>query len=642
MKHIRLMMSAALAMAMSFTAEAAKTAKAVVTDGGATLKFVYDEADYGTKGTDWFSVAEAEAISPDGTPPWYGKRETVNKVVFDESFVDYRPTQCYRWFYKFGQLVTIENIENLDTSAVTDMAYMFYHCSKLKTLDLSGFDTSAVTDMSSMFYECSWLKTIFASDKFVTTAVTASDNMFYGCHILSESSSGTVYDEGKVDKRYARIPTTSSPGYFTAVPTAKVVVLQSGATLKFVYDVADYGTKDVKWFSVAEAEAIDPNDDVPWWDCGETVTKVIFDSSFADYKPKQCSNWLYGFSKLKTIENIENLDTSKATNMEGMFVGCSSLESLDVTRFDTSRVTGMRSMFYECSKLKTIYASDKFVTTAVTDSDNMFYGCTALVGGNGTAYDSFNPADKTYARIDGGRMSDTPGYFTLTEKTAKAVLTDSDTTLRFVFDCQDYGKKDEDWFSVAEAEAIRNPNNHLEKTPWEKCWVTVTAVVFDPSFKDYRPTRCSKWFNGLERLVTIEGIRNLDTSAAICMNRMFDKCKSLASLDITGFDTSKVTDMSYMFYLCKSLRSLDFRNFSTANVTSMDSMFGSCSLLTALDLRNFETTKLTDAGHMFEDCTSLAMLDISGFCAAKVAEMNYMFSCCGRSGRLSSAASSER
>ena len=125
MKTLKILCAALAAVTMTFTAQAEKTAKAVLADSGATLKFVCDEADYGTKDADWFSVAEAEAISPDGTPPWYGKRETVNKVVFDESFVDYRPTQCYRWFYGFGQLVTIENIENLDTSAVTDMERFF-------------------------------------------------------------------------------------------------------------------------------------------------------------------------------------------------------------------------------------------------------------------------------------------------------------------------------------------------------------------------------------------------------------------------------------------------------------------------------------------------------------------------------------
>ena len=68
-------------------------------------------------------------------------------------------------------------------------------------------------------------------------------------------------------------------------------------------------------------------------------------------------------------------------------------------------------MFYICSSLNTIYASEKFVTTGVTSSTNMFLGCSKLVGGAGTEYNYYYK-NATYARIDGGPDSATPGYFT--------------------------------------------------------------------------------------------------------------------------------------------------------------------------------------------------------------------------------------
>ena len=34
-------------------------------------------------------------------PGWNVGRESVTKVVFDESFKDVRPTSCYRWFCAF-------------------------------------------------------------------------------------------------------------------------------------------------------------------------------------------------------------------------------------------------------------------------------------------------------------------------------------------------------------------------------------------------------------------------------------------------------------------------------------------------------------------------------------------------------------
>ena len=72
------------------------------------------------------------------------------------------------------------DLENYDTSQVTDMSMMFARCSSLKSLDLSGFDTSRVTDMSSMFYGCSSLNSLDLSG-FDTSCVKNRSMMFYGC-----------------------------------------------------------------------------------------------------------------------------------------------------------------------------------------------------------------------------------------------------------------------------------------------------------------------------------------------------------------------------------------------------------------------------------------------------------------------------
>lgn len=46
------------------------------------------------------------------------------------------------------------------------MAYMFYSCNSLTSLDVSSFDTSAVTDMGHMFYNCSAIETLTLGTKF--------------------------------------------------------------------------------------------------------------------------------------------------------------------------------------------------------------------------------------------------------------------------------------------------------------------------------------------------------------------------------------------------------------------------------------------------------------------------------------------
>ena len=91
-----------------------------------------------------------------------------------------------------------------------------------------------------------------------------------------------------------------------------------------------------------------------------------------DYMFNNCSNL--------TSLDVSKFDTQNVTSMLAMFKGCSSLTSLDLSNFDTQNVTNMYGMFYGCVNLATIYASDKFVTTACSEGDKIFSNCKKLVG----------------------------------------------------------------------------------------------------------------------------------------------------------------------------------------------------------------------------------------------------------------------
>ncbi len=106
------------------------------------------------------------------------------------------------------------NVSSFDTSNVTNMSYMFENLRSLTTLDISNFNTSKVTNMSEMFYSLDNLTTIYASNNFTTSAVTNSDLMFTGSSKLV-GGNGTKYNSSYEDKTYARIDTSSTPGYFT-------------------------------------------------------------------------------------------------------------------------------------------------------------------------------------------------------------------------------------------------------------------------------------------------------------------------------------------------------------------------------------------------------------------------------------------
>ena len=157
---------------------------------------------------------------------------------------------------------------------------------------------------------------------------------------------------------------------------------------------------------------------------------------------------------------------------------------------------------------------------------------------------------------------------------------------------------------------------------------TTTRVVFDASFRDFRPTTTARWFYNCDELKQIEGLEYLNTQNVTDMNGMFAGCRYLPSLDLSHFNTQNVTNMGSMFSHCWGLTSLDLSHFNTQNVTDMGGMFFGCSGLTSLDLSHFKTQNVTNVREMFSGCSGLTSLDVSHFNTQSVTYMGEMFYGC--------------
>ena len=334
---------------------------------------------------------------------------TIKHIVFDKSFSTYTPTSLFCFFKNLTKLETITGLEYLNTAKVTDMSYMFDNCSSLTSLDVTHFNTANVTNMSSMFSSCSSLTsldvthfntakvtdmsymfsscfsltslyltnfntekvtnmsdmfsycraltTIYASSKFVTTQVSDSRGMFNNCKKLKGEDEWT--NDKATDKTYAKI----EGGYFSgAIPRVKYA---DGTLTFFLTSKETLGEKEYELNRGANPPG--------WANHSKEITKVVFDTSFANAKPTSCCRWFFGCDKLKQIEGIKNLNTENVKDMSNMFYGCSGLISLDVTNFNTANVTNMRGMFSSCNNLATIYTSEKFVTTKVENLNSLMF-----------------------------------------------------------------------------------------------------------------------------------------------------------------------------------------------------------------------------------------------------------------------------
>ena len=134
--------------------------------------------------TSLWKGAEVLMAGNDG-PGWNVVNSQAEHVVFDESFKRARPTSCIKWFSNFAKLTAIQDLQNLCTSEVTTMAYMFNGCSELKELTLGFFDTSNVTSMHGMFYGCYELEHLHLNS-WNTQQVTDMGAMFRQCYELSD------------------------------------------------------------------------------------------------------------------------------------------------------------------------------------------------------------------------------------------------------------------------------------------------------------------------------------------------------------------------------------------------------------------------------------------------------------------------
>lgn len=252
------------------------------------------------------------------------------------------------------------------------------------------------------------------------------------------------------------------------------------------------------------------------------------------YTPEDASYMFYECSNLTTID-IQNLGTSKTTNMNSMFAMCTNITTLELQNFDTSNVEDMENMFFGCENLETLDISN-FITAKVTTMCNMFQNCKKLTELNLESFD-------TSKVIDMNSM-----------------------------------------FNGCESLTILNLNNFNTTEVTDMSWMfynckNITTLDLS-NFDTSNVIDMSAMFSTCENLTTLN-ISNFNTTEVTSMNAMFSDCKKLQILNISNFNTSQVTNMSYMFCNCSSLRSIYVseynettgKGWTTKNVTDSDNMF---------------------------------------------------------------------
>ena len=301
----------------------------------ATLKYSANEADYSDKpyfiGTMWQNAS--------------GFKTSVKTITVDASCENFAGDKLQGLFANCSELTSITGLGTINTTNVTTMLTMFNYCSKLETVDLSGFNTAKVTTMQSMFSNCGALETLDLSG-FNTANVTTMENMFYNCSSLetvdlSSFNTSSVTNMSKMFQGCAGLQTLDLSGFNTSSVT----------DMRYMFSACT-GLKSVNFSGLNTS--------------GVTTMTYMFQ----------------GCTGLQTLD-LSDLNTSSVTDMRNMFQNCTGLQTLDISSFNTENVTKMGSMFNGCSQLTAIFVGAGWVVA--TSANSMFTDCTNLPNWDGTS-----------------------------------------------------------------------------------------------------------------------------------------------------------------------------------------------------------------------------------------------------------------
>ena len=260
-----------------------------------------------------------------------------------------------------------------------------------------------------------------------------------------------------------------------------------------------------------------------WYDRRNSISAVMFDSSFITARPKSCNSWFRGMVNLTTMSGLYNLNTSNVTDMSYMFYGCASLNTLNVYNLNTSNVTDMSYMFCGCASLNTLNMHN-FNTSNVTDMSDMFSGCTSLNTLNVNNFNTSNVTDMSYMFDNCSSMSKLD---LLNFNTAYV------TNMEGMFSrCQSISAIDLSSFNTSN---VTNMKGMFYNFAWLGGLKCLDVSGFDVS----KVTDMSKMFYNCNGLTTIycDDSWNCEKS-----NAMFESCTNLKGA--IAYDASK-TDCTY-------------------------------------------------------------------------------------------------
>ena len=447
----------------------------------------------------------------------------------------------------FRNLKCLDNVSlgELSTRYTKSIASLFEGCERMTSIDISSFEVSSVNNVRGLFSGCEklteivWPKMTFCKDGVDISSLFSNCKLltdidlycFSGCKVIGSSDTfGSCSNLRSID--LSQIDFSSCGGY---------TGIFSNCSSLTTLDVSNFGWKNIggecvwPFENCSSLKSINLGDFyIPKADRLENFFRgcsslTTIEYSRFDINVKNIAHFFRDCSSLRSI-NVDYLVKDQTLSIDGIFAGCSSLESIDLSNWNTSSVTSMSGLFDGCSKLESIDLGS-FETYNVTSMSDLFNGCKNLkriTYGNG--FNTENVTGYGLCSLFGGCSS------------------------MEVIDLSKY---------------------------------TTSKVL---SFRDM--------FSGCSSLKEIIWGDNFDTHYAEEFQGMFGGCSSIENLDLSWFNMYSSRNIDGMFADCTNLKSLNISSFTTEHIEKnmIYSLFMGCRKLKELRLGNqFNPTNFPQA-----------------------------------------------
>ena len=340
-----------------------------------------------------------------------------------------------------------------------------------------------------------------------------------------------------------------------------------------------------------------------------TDENVVFISSidFSHFDSSRLSNMNSIFSGCTDLVTVDftNFNWSNVKDIGYMFYACVSLKSIDLSNFDISKITNMERTFQSCESLESVIFPESSPQN-LENMDYLFYYCSSL-------------ASIDLSKFDLSKITDMydmfHGCYSLESVTFPESLQNVEDMGSMFSECLSLKSIDLSKFDLSKVTTMRNM--------FESCEL-LESVTFPENLQNVEDM--SSMFQGCSSLKSID-LSNSNLTNVINMNYIFQDCISLESVKFpNSFQNIQYT--VNMFYKCSSLQSIDLSNFNLSKTTNMDNMFQSCSKLESVIFPKSGPQSLQSISSIINGCSSLTSIDFSMFKLLENTNINSFIAAC--------------